>query len=119
MHTLVYRILGHPLRTLLCAEAILCVLFLASAVLVWRAVPAEGVKLHGNIDTGIDLLGSRSDIVWIAFTGVGAALGNGALALWLRKRERLASLFLLGTTVPVLLGFSGTLWFIFLLNQTL
>lgn len=118
MNTLAHRILGHPLRALLCAEAVLFVLFLWFSVLVWRAVPVEGVKLHGNIDTGIDLLGSRSDIVWIAFTGAGAALGNGALALWLRKRERLASLFLLGTTVLVLLGFSGTLWFIFLLNQT-
>lgn len=111
------RILGHPLRLLFYAEAVLFALFLGSSVLVWRAVPTEGVKLHGNIDTGIDLLGSRSDVVWIAFTGVGAALGNGALALWLRKRERLASLFLLGTTGLVLLGFSGALWFIFLLNR--
>lgn len=106
----------HPLRLFLLLELSLFVLFGASAAFVWRAVPLEGVKLHGNVDTGIDLLGSRSDILWIAVAGSTMASWNMILALVLRNRERLASLFLLGTTVPVLLGFSGALWFIFLLN---
>ncbi len=117
MNTLVFRVLAHPARALLIAEAALFLAFLASASVVWRAVPAESVKLHGNIDTGIDLLGSRSDILWVVASGVVTSLGNGALALWLWRREQLASLFLLGTTVIVLLGFTGATWFIFLLNR--
>lgn len=105
-----------PLRALLLAELALFTFFAVSATLVWRSVPTEGVKLHGNIDTGIDLSGNRSDILWIAAAGTLLTLGNAALALALRNHEWLASLFLLGTTVPVLLGFSGALWFIFFLN---
>lgn len=110
------RDLPKALKALLLTELALVLLLAGSAYVVWRAVPTEGVKLHGNIDTGIDLLGNRSDILWIAAAGIAMALGNVTLALMVRGRERLASLFLLGTAAPILFGFSGILWFIFLLN---
>ncbi len=117
MHPLIHRARVHPFATLLGAEALFLLLLAGSAAAVWRSVPTEGVKLHGNIDTGIDLLGSRSDILWVTVAGTGAATGNVVLALWLKQRERLASFFLLGTTLAVLLGFTGALWFIWLLNR--
>jgi hypothetical protein len=117
MHPLIHRARIHHFATLLGAEVFLLFLLAGSAALVWRSVPTEGVKLHGNIDTGIDLLGSRSDILWVTVAGTGAAIGNVALAFWLKQRERLASFFLLGTTLAVLLGFTGALWFIWLLNR--
>jgi hypothetical protein len=116
MNYLMRLLFEKPLRVFLLVELALFIFFTVSSYLVWRSVPAEGVKLHGNIDTGVDLLGARSDILWIAAAGTAVTLGNMVLALVLRNREWLASYFLLGTTVLLLLGFSGALWFISLLN---
>lgn len=90
-----------------------------STIIIWRRLPVEGVKLHGNIDVGIDLLGTRNDALWVFMSAVVIVVANLGLAVWLQTRETLAAVFLLGTTIPLLVGLTGALWFIFLLNQPL
>lgn len=110
-------VLQEPVRGLLAAQGILAALVALALALVWRAVPPEGVKLHGTIDTGVDLLGSRRDLLWIFTLAVGILGGNAWLASWIRRREPVAALFLLSSTVPLLCGLLGALLFIFLLNR--
>lgn len=108
--------LKKPASLFLLAEAVLAVIFVASFIALWRTVPTDSVKLHGNIDTGVDLLGRRVELAWVAATAALVTLGNGGLALWLRSREPVAALFLLGSTAPLLAGLTGALLFISFLN---
>lgn len=106
-----------PVRLLLAVQGFLAVLVALALARVWRAVPPEGVKLHGTIDQGVDLIGSRRDLLWILALAVGIVGGNAWLSFWLRRREPVAALFLLGSTVPLLGALLGALLFIFLLNR--
>lgn len=109
--------LAKPVLAALLAVIILTFAVTASTVIIWRQLPAEGVKLHGNIDVGIDLLGTRNDVLLILGGALVVVIANLVLAAWLQNREKLAAQFLLGTTVIFLAGINGALWFIFFLNQ--
>lgn len=108
---------ARPLRLVLIADGLLALLFLALLTVAWRTLPADGVKLHGNIDTGVDLLGRRVELLWVAVAAALIVLGNGGLAAWLRTRQPAAAAFLLGSTVPLLIGFVGVLLFVLSLNR--
>lgn len=111
-----FEALPREVRILLLASATLAVLWVTAFIVLWRFLPVEGVKLHGNIDTGVDLLGTRADLLWIAAT-TGLFVGvNSALAAWLRHREPVAALFLLGTVPVLLVGLLGALFFVYHLN---
>lgn len=105
-----------PVRILLLASATFTIVWVIAFVAVWRSLPVDGVKLHGNIDTGVDLLGNRGDLLWVA-AAAGFVVGvNGALAVWLRHREPVAALFLLGAVPALLGGLLGALQFVYHLN---
>lgn len=92
--------------------------FLLGFGLLWIRLPAEGVKLHATIDTGIDLYGNRVELLWILALAIVMVGGNTALALSLRRTSPFASALLVGATIPLLLGFLGAVAFIASLNQT-
>lgn len=106
-----------PVRLLVLAQGALALAFLVTLLVVWRGLPAESVKLHGNIDTGVDLLGRRPELLWLLSVAVAITAGNAGLAAWLKRREPVAALFLLAATVPLLAGLTGALVFIALLNR--
>lgn len=89
-------------RILLIAELTLFLILVVGVAWLRSRLPDEGVKLHGNVDTGVDLLGTRDDLWWLAGIGGAIVLVNGALARFLAPRDAVASLFLFGTTLGVL-----------------
>lgn len=110
------RTLPKPVRLLLILEAVLLFAFAVLFTYAWRQLPPEGVKLHGNIDTGVDLLGRKVELVWVAALAALVTVGNSGLAAWLKSRDPAAALFLFGSTLPLLAGFAGALLFILRLN---
>ncbi|MDP3685314.1 MAG: hypothetical protein Q8R32_00615 [bacterium] len=119
MRLLLLRNFPKPVRLLILGELLLLVLFGIGFWVLWQRLPADGVKLHANIDTGVDLLGTRAEFGWLA--GIVAALiaGNTLLAAWLRSSQPAAAAMLLGATIPLLVGFLGVLLFIARLNLQL
>lgn len=103
-------------RLLVFIHAVLALAFVVAFLLVWRGLPVENVKLHGNVDTGVDLLGMRRELFWVAATATLVTAGNAGLAAWLKAREPVAALFLLSVNVPLLAGLLGALVFIYFLN---
>ncbi len=109
----------HPLRALALADALFLLLFGVLFVRLWRLLPGEGVKLHGNIDAGVDLYGPKPDLLWLPGMVFVLLAGNALLARWARVRgEPLATWFLLGITVPILAGAIGAVLFLSFLNTT-
>lgn len=108
--------LPRPVRVLCMASAALALTWAIAFSVVWRSLPADGVKLHGNIDTGVDLLGTRGDLLWIAAAAGLFVVANGTLAAWLRYREPVAALFLLGAVPVLLMSLLGALFFVYHLN---
>ena len=95
---------------------LLAVFFLLLGSL-WVRLPAEGVKLHGTVDIGIDLLGTKKDVLWFGVFAVTIFLFNMGLALVMVKREKLASIYLVASTGIVLLLLIGTMVFLMRLNR--
>lgn len=115
--SLARRAMQHPFRALAVTDGVLWALFLALFLRLLRLIPGEGVKLHGNIDTGVDLYGPKQDLWWLPGMVIALLAVNGVLARWTRVRgELLATWFLLGTTVPILLGAVGAVVFLTVLN---
>lgn len=104
-------------RWLLTVALLLVPTFVVVFGMTWRRVPVEGAKLHGNIDVGVDLLGDRHDLLWVAFAATVIATGNLGLASWLRVKQPVAAMFLLASTVLLLGGLAGGLLFISSLNR--
>lgn len=101
----------------LAADAALFFMFLGGLLWLWRSVPEEGVKLHGTISTGVDLLGSRTDLLWVGGLGALAVVGNGLLAWLVAPRESVAAMYLLVVTAAVLVLLVGVLLFLADLNR--
>lgn len=112
-----FRLLPRAGRMFALGELGLFLLFVIALAAAWRTFPADGVKLHGNIDTGVDLFGARAELLWLLAAATGVAAGNTGLALWARAREPAAALFLLGTAIAILLSFFGVLAFLLFLNR--
>ena len=104
-------------RMLLSGGGILFLMFLVGLAWLSRSLPEEGIKLHANVDTGVDMLGTRQDLLWIAVLGTAVFVGNSVLAWILAPREHAAMFFLLGATIPVLLLLLGSLVFLAGLNR--
>jgi len=98
-------------------DALLLAVYSAMLYLLWRVVPHEGVKLHGTVDLGVDLLGSKNDLLWFGGFGGAIFLINVLLALLLARREKVASLYLLFATGMIFFLLIGTLLFLFRLNK--
>ena len=105
-----------PIRVVALCTLGLLILFSVGFALLWRALPAEGVKLHANIDTGVDLFGTRAEFSWLAGIAVAMIIGNMVLALRLRHAQPAAAAMFFSATIPILLGFLGVLVFIASLN---
>ena len=103
-------------RLAILTELTLVLAFLATFSFVWRTLPSDGIKLHANIDTGIDLFGSRQELLWLVGMFIAMTGGNTFLAAVLRRQQPLAAVFLFGATLPLLIGFLGVLAFILKLN---
>jgi len=69
------------------------------------------------VNTGVDLLGTRRDLLWIAALGSAVFVGNSLLAWTIAPRESAAAMFLLGATIPVLLLLLGATGFLAGLNR--
>lgn len=84
---------------------------------LWRVVPQEGVKLHGTVDLGVDLLGGKNDLLWFGGFGGAVYLINVLSALVLARREKVACLYLLIATGMIFCVLIGTILFLFRLNK--
>ncbi len=102
---------------LLAIEAALLALLIGGLGVLVAALPEEGVKLHGNVNTGVDLLGSRNDLLWVGVFGLLVFLGNTLLAWVVAARERAAAYFLVSASMPVLLLLIGVTAFLAKLNR--
>ena len=69
----------------------LVVVFGALLCFLWFKLPMEGVKLHGTVDSGVDLLGAKNDLFWFGGFGFTVFVFNNGLAFFMLKREKLAS----------------------------
>jgi hypothetical protein len=98
-------------------DALLLAVYTAMLFWLWKVVPHEGVKLHGTVDLGVDLLGSKNDLLWFGGFGGAIFLINVLLALLLARREKVASLYLLFATGMIFFLLIGTLLFLFRLNK--
>lgn len=105
-----------PVRTAALCVMGLFLLFGIGFFLLWRALPVEGVKLHANIDTGVDLFGTRQEFSWLAGIAATMVAGNVLLALRLRASQPAAAAMFFGATIPIVIGFLGVLVFIASLN---
>lgn len=103
-------------RLTILTECALVIVLVAAFVFVWRSLPSDGIKLHANTDTGIDLFGSRQELLWLIGMFIAIIGGNTLLAAALRRQQPLAAVFLLGATLPLLIGSLGVLAFILKLN---
>lgn len=92
-------------RILLITEIVLFLMLVVGVAWLRSRLPDEGVKLHGNVDTGVDLLGTRNELWWLAGIGGAVVAVNGILARFLAPRDAVAVLFLFGTTIAVLVLF--------------
>lgn len=119
MRILLLRNFPKPVRLLVLGELLLLALFGIGFSALWQRLPAEGVKLHANIDTGVDLLGSRAEFGWLAGIVAALIMGNTLLAIRVRASQPVAAAMLLGAMVPLLVGFLGVLLFIARLNVQL
>lgn len=119
MRALLLRNFPKPVRLLVLGELLLLALFGVGFSMLWQRLPTEGVKLHANIDTGVDLLGTRAEFGWLAGLVTALIAGNTFLAARLRSSQPAAAAMLLGATIPLLLGFLGVLLFIARLNVPL
>jgi len=80
-------------------------------------LPVEGVKLHGTVDVGVDLLGNRNDLIWLASLGILIFFGNCVLSVLLAKREKVAALYLLIATALIQVLLIGTVIYLVNLNN--
>jgi len=116
MRLLTLQSFPKPVRLLALCAVILSALFGVGFFALWRTLPLEGVKLHANIDTGVDLLGTRAEFQWLAGIATTMVIGNTLLAVRLRSSQPAAAVMFLAATVPILIGFLGVLLFIARLN---
>lgn len=98
-------------------DTLLLLIYASMLYWLWRVVPQEGVKLHGTVDLGVDLLGGKNDLLWFGSFGGAIFLINVLLALILVRREKIAALYLLFATGMIFLLLIGTLLFLFRLNK--
>lgn len=99
------------------AVLFLFLLFFAILALFWLKAPVDGVKLHGTVDIGIDLLGAKNDLIWFGVFGVLVFLVNMSLAFAMAKREFIASIYLIVATGLIFLLLIGTIFFLLKLNR--
>jgi hypothetical protein len=104
-------------RVLLWVEGALLVILCSTLFWLWRSLPDEGVKLHGNVDTGVDLLGARRDLLWVGAFGVLVVTINATLAWIVAPREEAAPLFLIGMSLPILALLLAAVFFLARLNR--
>ena len=116
MRLLTLRSFPKPIRLLALCTVLLFALFGAGFFSLWRTLPVEGIKLHANIDTGVDLLGTRAEFGWLAGIAVTMVVGNTLLAARLRSSQPAAAVMFLAATALILIGFLGVLLFIARLN---
>lgn len=105
--------------TVFVANTLLFGIFCGGMVWLWKILPAEGVKLHGNINTGIDLLGRRDDLAWFGGMAVIIYLSNSLLAFLFSRREKIATLYLLIATSLIMALLLATLVFLVMINNIL
>jgi len=96
---------------------VLFAIFFVLLGLLWVRLPVEGVKLHGTVDIGVDLLGTRNDLFWFVWFGLVVFVFNMSLAFVMIKREILASVYLVSATGIVCSLLIVTMLFLFRLNK--
>lgn len=97
--------------------AVLLVIFYALLAFLWIRLPTEGVKLHGTVDIGVDLLGTKNDLFWFGGFGLAVFVVNMSLSLVMVKRERIASIYLVASTGIVFFLLICTMLFLIKLNR--
>lgn len=98
-------------------DLVLFLVFAGALFWLWKSLPNEVVKLHGTVDNGVDLLGTRNDVLWIGGLAALIFMVNSVLAWLILKKEKLASLYLLVATVPIMVIFIGIIVFLANLNK--
>lgn len=110
-------VLKNKLLWFFLADLALLLVFLAAIYWLWKALPDEAVKLHGTVENGVDLLGTKNDVLWIGGLALLVFLVNSILAGLTLKREKIASLYLLVATMPIMAIFIGVIAFLADLNK--
>lgn len=95
----------------------LFLVFYALLFWLWLKLPLEGVKLHGTVDIGVDLLGTKNDLSWFGVFGISVFALNLFLAYAMAKKEKIASLYLVVATGLIFILLIGTVFFLMNLNR--
>ena len=92
-------------------------IFCVMTTVLWLKLPNEGVKLHGTVDLGVDLLGTRNDLIWFGGFGIAIFVINTLLGIILAKWDRIASMYLVVATGLIFMLLVATILFLFRLNR--
>ncbi|MDO8511799.1 MAG: hypothetical protein Q7S57_00865 [bacterium] len=98
-------------------DLVFLLIFFALLWGMWTKLPADGVKLHGTVDVGVDLLGTRNEIGWFGIFGLAVYSVNMLLAFILVKREKIATLYLVVATGLIIFFLIVTAFFLMRLNR--
>lgn len=106
-----------PLLKIAIFDFVFLLVFLAFLGGMWLKLPAEGVKLHGTVDVGVDLLGTKNELGWFGLFGLAVFCINMLLVVILAKRETLAALYLTVATGLIIFFLIVTAFFLLRLNR--
>lgn len=96
---------------------VLWMVFEGGLVWLWLSLPKGGIRLHGTVAGGVDLLGGRNELGWLGGLGMLVLTVNSLLAWYLWKKESVASYYLLAAMIPVYILFIAVVIFLADLNN--
>jgi hypothetical protein len=95
-----------PARIMLLAGLLISVLFFGYMSLVYSSLPAS-LPLHWNSQAQIDVIGDPQELLRLPAFALGIWFVNTLAAVWALRRERAASLFLLGGALAAQVVFAA------------
>lgn len=93
-------------RILLLAGLLLCVLLFGYMSLVFNSLPTN-LPLHWNSQAQVDVIGDPQELLRLPVFALVIWLVNAIAAAWVLRRERAATLFLLGGALAVQIVFAA------------
>ncbi len=93
-------------RTLLLVGLFLCILLFGYMSVVYSGLP-NSLPLHWNSQAQVDIIGDPQELLRLPVFGIVVWLVNVVIAAWASRRERAATLFLLGGALAAQIVFAA------------